>query len=319
LSRRHHLGTDAVQYVWDRDIPPALTVDSGDEITFDVRGGADGYFNRNSTAADVARRPPQKGHALTGPVFIRGAQPGDVLEIELLAMKTWDWGHTLITKDKGLLPEDFADPFLKIWDLSDGIKAEFKSNIEIPIEPFLGVVGVCPGAPGPHPTMPPRRVGGNLDVKQLTVGSILWLPIEVEGALLTVGDSHAAQGDGEVCVTAIETGATATVRATVRKDLRIEGPEFRTSGPLTPLTNTAPWHVTTGVAPDLMAATKEAVRAMLRFLQHSYGLSAEEAYVLCSVAVDLKISEVVDAPNWVVSACLPLSIFTAQPSNAYVK
>jgi acetamidase/formamidase len=284
-------------------------VDSGDEVTFDARGGSDNYYRRDSTVEDVRRRPPSRGHALTGPVFVRGAVPGAVLEIELLSMRTWDWGHTFVTKGLGLLSDEFGEPFLKIWDLSNGLTAQFKPGIEIPIEPFLGVVGLALAEAGAHSTMPPRRVGGNLDVKHLTVGSTLWLPIEVEGALLSVGDSHAAQGDGEVCVTAIETGSSATLRMRVRDDLRIGAPEYRTRGPITPRTNTGAWYATTGIAPDLMVATKEAVRAMLRFLQREHGLSPQEAYVLASVAVDLKISEVVDAPNWLVSACLPLSIF----------
>jgi acetamidase/formamidase len=306
---RHHLGTAAVQYAFDRATAPALTIDSGDEVTFDARGGGDGYFTKHSSAEDVARRPPIKGHALTGPVFVRDARPGDALEIELLDIRLWDWGYTFITKGMGLLHDELPGPYLKIWDLSSGATARFLDGIEIPIEPFLGVVGLAPGDPGPHPTMPPRRVGGNLDLKHLTVGSKLWLPVEVEGGLLTVGDSHAAQGDGEVCVTAIETGSTATLRVTVRPGLELTAPEFRTAGPLTQRTNTAAWHATTGVGPDLMEATRDAVRAMVRYLRRTQGLSAEEAYVLTSVAADLKINEVVDRPNWIVSACLPLSIF----------
>jgi acetamidase/formamidase len=309
VAGRHHIDSDSVHYGWDRTLAPALTVDAGDEVTFEARGGSDNYYRRDSTTEDVRRRPPSRGHALTGPVFIRGATPGAVLEIELVSMKTWDWGHTFVTKGLGLLPEDFDEPFLKIWDLSSGVSAQFKPGIEIPIEPFLGVVGLAPADSGSHSTMPPRRVGGNLDIKHLTVGSTLWLPIEVDGALLSVGDSHAAQGDGEVCVTAIETGSTATLRLRVRHDLSLATPEYRTAGPITPRTNVGAWHATTGIAPDLMTATKEAVRAMLRYLQREHALTAHEAYVLASVVVDLKISEVVDAPNWLVSACLPLSIF----------
>ena len=148
-----------------------------------------------------------------------------------------------------------------------------------------------------------------MDIKQLTAGSTVWLPIEVEGGLFSVGDGHAAQGDGEVCVTAIECGLTSVLRFSLRTDLHLETPELRTSGPLTPRTNTAGWHATTGIAPDLMEAARAATRAMIAYLGREHGLSREDAYILCSVAVDLKISEVVDAPNWIVSAFLPLSIF----------
>lgn len=307
-ARTHHLDSSVVHYDWDNSRPPRLEIESGDTVTFEVRGGADNFFNKQSTHQDILRRV-FKGHPLTGPVAIKGARPGDVLQIEILELQPWDWGYTSIAPGRGLLADDFGEPYLKIWDLSNGQTAQLKPGIEVPLEPFHGVMGVALAEPGAHVTMPPRRVGGNLDVKQLTVGTTLWLPIEVEGALFSVGDAHAAQGDGEVCITAIETGMTSTLRFSLRRDFSLETPEFQTAGPLTPKTNTGPWYATTGVAPDLMDATKQAIRNMIAHLVRTRDLSREEAYVLCSVAVDLKISEVVDAPNWVVSAFLPLSIF----------
>jgi acetamidase/formamidase len=302
------LDCDVIHEVWDNSIPPRLEIESGDTVTFAIRGGGNNHFTPQSTHADVLTRRI-RGHPLTGPVAVKGARAGDVLQIEILELKPWDWGYTMIMAGKGLLHEDFSGPYLKIWDLSNGQTAQLKPGIEVPLEPFHGVMGVAPAAPGEHVTMPPRRVGGNLDVKQLTVGTTLWLPVEVDGALFSVGDAHAAQGDGEVCVTAIETGMTSTFRFTLRRDFTVQAPEFQTAGPLTPKTNTAGWYATTGVAPDLMEATKSATRAMIKYLGRTHDLTPEEAYVLSSVAVDLKISEVVDAPNWVVSAFLPLSIF----------
>jgi acetamidase/formamidase len=307
-SSSHYLDADVVHYTWDNALEPRLEIASGDSVTIQSRGGADNFYTRQSTSADVLRRS-FKGHALSGPIAIKGARPGDVLQVEVLELKPWDWGYTQVGPGRGLLPEDFPEPFLKIWDLSNGETAELRPGIEVPLEPFLGVMGLALAEPGAHPTAPPRRVGGNLDVKQLVVGSTLWLPIEVESGLFSTGDGHAAQGDGEVCITAIETGMTSTLRFTLRRDFTLDAPEFRTPGPLTPKTNTAGWHATTGIAPDLMEATKMATRAMIGYLGRSYDLRPEEAYVLSSVAVDLKISEVVDAPNWVVSAFLPLSIF----------
>lgn len=305
----HHVGSEIAHYAWDRDLTPALKVESGDTVTFEIRGGSDNYLTRHSTRDDIARRPPFHGHALAGPVWINGARAGDVLEIEILKIETWDWGYTYIAPGMGLLQEDFPDEYLKIWDLSNGITAQLRPGIDVPIEPFLGVVGLAPGDVGPHSTMPPRRTGGNLDLKHLASGSTVWLPVEADGAMLSVGDAHAAQGDGEVCVTAIETGATATLRITLRRDVVISAPEFKTAGRLTPAANVGPWYGTCGIGPDLMSATKDAVRAMLRYLERRHDLTTQEAYVLASVAVDLKITEVVDAPNWVVSACLPLGIF----------
>lgn len=308
LATHHQLGSETVHYAWDKDLPPLLEIASGDTVTFEVRIGSDGFYTPQSTAQDVLRSV-FKGHVMTGPVAVQGARPGDVLQIEILELKTAAWGWTVIAPGRGLLPEDFSEPYLKIWDLSNGETAQFKPGIEVPIEPFHGVMGVAWDEPGQHTTMPPRRWGGNLDVKQLGAGSTLWLPIAVPGALFSLGDAHAAQGDGEVCITAIETGMTSTLRFSLRRDFVLEAPELRTAGPLTPKTNTADWHATTGIAPDLMEGTKAAVRAMIGYLGREHGLSREEAYVLASVAVDLKISEVVDTPNWVVSAFLPLSIF----------
>jgi acetamidase/formamidase len=158
----HRLDSSTVHYVWDNSLPPRLEIESGDTVVFDIRGGGDNFFNRQSTHRDVLRRVV-KGHALTGPVRVRGARPGDALEIEVLDLQPWDWGYTMIAPGRGLLPEDFPDPYLKIWDLSNGRTAELRPGVEVPLDPFLGVMGVAPAAPGEHVTMPPRRVGGNLD------------------------------------------------------------------------------------------------------------------------------------------------------------
>lgn len=304
----HHLDRDVVHYCWDNSIPPRLEIDSGDTVVFRCRDAGDGWYHWDSTPADVMARV-SKGHPLTGPVLVRGARPGDVLQVEILELVPGELGFTQFRPDRGLLPEDFPEPFLKIWDLRNGEYGEFRPGIRVPLEPFLGVMGVALDEPGEHVTAPPRKNGGNFDVKQLTAGSTLYLPVWVDGALFSCGDGHAAQGDGEVCITAIETSMTATLRFTRRRDFSLEEPEFRTGGPLSPKTNTGPYYATMGIAPDLMQATKKAVRSAIRYLVREHGLTREEAYALASVAVDLKVSEVVDAPNWVVSAFVPLSIF----------
>jgi acetamidase/formamidase len=304
----HHLDCDVVHYCWDNSIPPRLEIESGDTIVFQCRDAGDGWYTWSSTTADVMGRV-SKGHPLTGPVLVKGARPGDVLQVEILELSPGELGFTQFRPGRGLLPEDFPEPFLKLWDLRDGDSAEFKPGIRVPLEPFLGVMGVALDEPGQHVTAPPRKNGGNMDVKQLTAGSTLYLPIWVDGALFSTGDGHAAQGDGEVCITAIETRMRATLRFTLRRDFALEEPEFQTGGPLSARTNLGPHYATTGIAPDLMGATKKAVRAMIGYLVRAHGQTREEAYALSRVAVDLKISEVVDAPNWVVSAFVPLSIF----------
>lgn len=311
----HRLDAAHVHHTWDNAIPPRLTIDDGDTVVFSTREASDGRMTPSTTLADLRRglRPPAPGHPLTGPVFIRGAMPGDTLQIEILDLQPGSWGFTSFRPGSGLLAEDFAESYLHIWDLSVD-PAPFKPGIAVPLEPFLGVMGVAPAEAGAHSTIPPGRHGGNVDTKQLTAGTTLYLPVLVEGALFSCGDGHAAQGDGEVCITAIECDMTTTLRFTLQKGRRLDEFQFRT-GPLLGRTNSAGWYATTGHGPDLMEAARQATRHMIAHLVEEYGLTREDAYILCSVALDLKLSEVVDAPNWVVSAFLPLSLFASERSD----
>jgi len=303
---RHLLAPKPPHYVWDNSLPPHLTITSDETVTFETRDAADGHFRLESTSADVATYEFH-GHPLTGPVYVEGARPGDVLQVDVLEVQPATFGWTAVLPGFGLLPEDFAQPYLRTWDLRDGVTARLGERFRIPLAPFCGVMGVAVAEPGEHPTIPPRRTGGNVDIKQLVAGSALYLPIEVDGALFSVGDAHAAQGDGEVCVSAIEMCSTTTLRFRIRRDLAIQEPQFMTPGSPTRGSSGAAY-ATTAHSSDLMQATKQAIRYMLDHLVRSYSLSREDAYCLCSVAVDLKISEVVDAPNWIVSAFLPLEI-----------
>ncbi len=296
--------------VWDNSLDPVRSVESGAVVEFECRDAANGQFDSDSTVADL-QSMSFSGHPLTGPVHIDGATPGDVLEIELLDFEHKGFGVTYFypeDSEKGLLPEEFDEPGLHIWDLEDGV-GKFVNGIEVPLAPFPGIAGVAPAENGEHSSTPPRRVGGNLDVKHLTAGSTLYLPVEVAGALLSVGDCHAAQGDGEVCITAIEAPMFVTARLSVRSDMDIDQPQFETPGPFTPSGADEPMYGTTGIASDLQVAGKRAVTQMIDHLASNRGLTRTEAYLLCSVAVDLKINQVVNAPNWTVSAYLPESLF----------
>jgi acetamidase/formamidase len=301
------LESTAPHYVWDNAIPPQLTIQSGDTVAFQTRDAADGHFRLDSTAADVATLV-FRGHPLTGPVRIEGAQPGDTLQIDILEVQPGSFGWTAILPGMGLLSEDFTTPHIRTWDLSDGQYARFGDLAKIPIEPFCGVMGLALAEAGELPTMPPRRTGGNFDIRQLVAGSTLYLPVDVDGALFSVGDAHAAQGDGEVCVSAVEMSSTVSLRFEVHHDRPINEPQFKTPGSRF-RGSTGPAYVTTAHGPDLYASSQQAVRYMLDYLEREYRISREDAYCLSSVAVDLKISEIVDAPNWIVSAFLPLDIF----------
>jgi acetamidase/formamidase len=305
------LDAKVVHYEWNNAIPPRLEIEPGDTLVLDTRDAADGYYTPTSTSRDTAARGPFRGHPLTGPVAVRGARPGDVLVVDVLDVRpaaAFGWTH--IRPGRGLLPEaDFSEPFLQIWDVEDGefarMRARSGARIAVPQAPFPGVIGTALDEPGPHSTMPPRKNGGNMDVKQLTAGSTVYLPIWVEGALLSVGDAHAAQGDGEVCVSAVEMSARVTVRVGLRTGRPLREPQLRTPGQPARGAEFA----TTAHGPDLFAASQQAVRYLIDHLAAERGLTREEAYVVASVAADLRISEIVDAPNWIVSAFLPEAIF----------
>ena len=309
----HHL-SDAdrnIHSAWDRSLDPVLTVESGEVVRFECRDAVDGQIDVETTAADVMDVSFDPVHPLTGPVAVEGAEPGDTLAVKLLDLQHKGWGFTNFFPGEmglGLLPDEFDEPGIHVWDLQ-GDTGRFVNGIEVPLDPFPGVIGVAPDEAGPLDTLPPRSAGGNMDVKHMTAGSTVYLPVEVAGALFSTGDCHAAQGDGEVCVTGIEAPMFVTARFELLKDVSVDQPELATRGPFTPTGADEPMYATTGISDDLMEATKNATRHMIDHLHDHRGLTRGEAYVLCSAAVDLKISEVVDAPNWTVTAYLPESIF----------
>ena len=305
----HTVPLDRVHHSWDARHPPACTIDSGDAIVVHTRDVSDNQITRTSTAASLAQRDRRRSYPLAGPVYVRGAAPGDTLAVEILDLRPDGWGWTAFFPGRGLLPDDFAEPYLRVFDLTGGDVARLRDDIAIPIEPFFGTMGVCPAGAREQAIMPPGAFGGNMDVRQLTAGTTLYLPVQTDGALFSCGDAHAAQGDGEVCITGIEAPMRGTLRLTVQKGRRLPAPQFAVPGPLVPRLNGGGWYGTTGVGPDLYRASQDAVRAMIAHLWAAHRLPAEDAYVLCSLCVDLKISEIVDAGQYVVSALLPLGVF----------
>jgi formamidase len=345
---------------WHPDIEPILEVDEGEDVALETRDACDGYLTPRSSAADLAGLPAGAIHPLTGPVLVKGARPGDLLEVEFREIVAQPWGFSGIVPGLGFLRDVLSTPFLVHWTLADGWATSRElPGIRLPGAPFMGVSGVAPSraqleawtrreadlaARGglvfpPDPagavpasgavateglrTLPPRETGGNFDVKQLTRGARLYLPVAVNGALFSTGDGHFAQGDGEVCVTAVEVGATCVVRFRVhRGEARRRGirwPRFahddyfadpRWATPRRFLATMGMPVDAAGVnhGEDLNLACRNALLAMLDLLQER-GLTREQAYVLASVAVDLRISNVVDVPNVVVSALLPEDVF----------
>jgi len=281
--------------LWSKSHPHVLEVDPGDRVTFQVREVTSSQLNKKSTAADAAKLDASKFYPLAGPVRVRGAEVGDALSIDILRVETADWGWSAVVPGLGAL-EEFTEPFLWIWRLGKSDWVNFKNGLRVKRRPFCGVMGVAPAVEGYSEAMPPGNHGGNLDTRHLTAGSQLLLPVWVDGGLFSVGDIHAAQGDGEVCVTAIECPGQVTLRFNIIKNAKLEAPQYFTA----PERAVERHYVTTGISPDLMDACRLAIRRMILTLTKHAGLSREEAYIFCSVAGDLRVHEIVDKPNWVV-------------------
>jgi formamidase len=342
---------------WHPDIPPVIAVAPGEEVVLQTRDASDGGVTR-----EAGRGPGGRGriHPLTGPVYVDGAEPGDLIEIEYMAIEPEPWGWTSCGAGTGFLPDLLTERHTFIWDIANGWATSAGiPGVRIPSQCFMGTAGVAPSrnqlvewakreadlvarggtaslpdptdaVPSTQPiageglrTMPPRENCGNIDAKQLTKGSKLFLPVNVPGALYSAGDAHFAQGDGEVCLTAIEMGATVTVRFQLHKGeaarKNIRWPRFAHPDYFVPPEWAAPRNfiATTGMPVredgtqedgDLNLAARNALLNMVDLLRER-GWTAAQAYAICSVAVDLRISNVVDMPNVTVSALLPEGIF----------
>jgi acetamidase/formamidase len=309
MARTHHLPDEQVHFTWDTGNEPRVVVDSGDTVVVWTRDVSDNQIGPDSDVSVIAGLDWERVYPLLGPIAVHGAEPVDTLAIEVLDIRTQGWGWTAILPGLGLLPEDFPDAYLRVFDLSHGDVAYLRDDIAIPLEPFFGTMGVCPAGASAQPVMPPGIFGGNMDTRQLVRGSTLYLPVQVDRALFSCGDAHACQGDGEVCVTGLEAPMFAALRLTLEKGRSIPAPQYRTPGALTPHVDSAPFYGTTGVGGDLYVAAQDAIRAMVDHIATTYSLGREDAYLLCSLAVDLKISEIVDAGQYIVSALLPEAIF----------
>jgi acetamidase/formamidase len=314
MGRTHYFPTDEVHFTWDAGNAPVISIADGDTVVFETRDVSDNQIGPDSDTSVVAGLDWDRVYPLAGPVYVEGAQPGDTLAVDILDIHTKGWGWTAILPGLGLLPEEFPDPYLRVFDLTLGDVVYFREDIAIPLTPFMGTMGVCPADASAQAVMPPGTFGGNMDTRQLVAGTTLYLPVQVEGALFSTGDAHGCQGDGEICVTGLEAPMYAAMRFRVEKGRSIPCAQYRTQpGSLTKYVDHGAWYGTTGLGGDLYVAAQDATRAMIDHLTDGYGLSREDAYLLCSLVVDLKISEIVDAGVYIVSALLPESIFTQGP------
>ncbi len=346
---------------WHPDIPPVLEAAPGEEVVLQTRNAIDGGVTPSSKAGDLGAIDLGLVHPLTGPVYVQGAEPGDLLEVNILRIEPGSWGFTVIIPGFGFLRDYFLEPYIVHWNMKDGFaESPQLPGVRISEASFMGTIGVAPSREmrreielredellrrggavvGPNPagavpaaepiaseglrTIPPREHGGNMDIKQLTAGTRLLLPVFTEGALFSAGDGHYAQGDSECCGTAIEMDCTFHASFQVRKGeaarRNLQFPIFERDDYFTSPEMAAPrrFLASTGMciadgvneSENATLAAKNALLTMIQLLQER-GWSREQAYCICSVAVDLKISEVVDVPNFVVSAFLPLDIFVS--------
>ena len=298
------IGTESVHHAWDNTLPPVIEIEPGQRVELDLLNSSGGQLGPDSTVADVAALDFTRVNPVTGPIAVRGALPGDAVTVRVLELDVDSWGWTACIPGFGLLADEFPDAHLAVSTIADGVIA-LPFGPALPAVPMIGTLGLALPEPGAHSLVPPSRHGGNLDIRHLTAGATITLPVGVAGALLSAGDAHAAMGDGEVCGTGIETSARTVLEIGL---LPGAAPSF-------PVLQTAPAAnrdggalATTGVGPDLMTAAKDATKSMIDEIVRRTGLAPIEAYLLASTAADLKISELVDQPNWVVSMHLPLSL-----------
>lgn len=306
----HHIDPERQHHSWDNALEPTLTVASGDVVHYELLMAGHGQVHEGATFAQTAFDFDTL-YNLLGPLYVDGARPGDTLRVDILDLAPGDWGWCAILPELGTLPDEFPDPYLRTFDLRGGTHAQLGPGVRIPFAPFLGTMGTHPDDPATASAFPPHKGGGNVDTRHLTIGTTLWLPVWCEGALFSCGDPHAMQGDGEVCVAALECDMRAALRFGVEQR-SIPAPYFRTAGALTPAVDAGGHHGAMGIAPDLMEGTRTAVSAMVEWVVAEHGLTREDAYILCSLAGDLKIFEVVDAGMWNVGLTLPLSVFIGQ-------
>jgi len=291
-----------LHYKWSKNNKPIARVNQGETVHLKMPDCFANQLTENSDISDFSKLDHTLLDGASGPIWIEGAEPGDTLEIDIDEVKPGPWGCSMSEGHFGLLRDRFPDNFT-IWQLRDGYavsRSALLKGIRVPVDTFLGIMGVAPGE-GEFGMIPPQAFGGNMDNRLLTSGARLFLPIQVEGALFSAGDPHAAQGDGESGGTGIEINATATLRFRVLKDLHIRYPRAAVN------ILSKPYLLTMGISEDLYTASQLAMEGMIDELGR-HGISGSEGYTLCSLAGDLRISGIVDDPTRVVSMVVPMDI-----------
>lgn len=315
-----HIGRNHSHLRWSKNISPVQTISSGETLTFDAIDSSNGQITKDSDTSALSAFDISIANPVFGPVFIQDAEPGDALKVEVLDLQTADWGWSAVIPNFGLLADDFPQPSLRIWHLDRTTQtATLNDRVSIPLRPFLGCMGLAPAtSDNDLSVIPPNEAGGNIDCCDLTIDSIVYLPVQTAGALFSCGDGHAVQGHGEVCGTAIETPIKATLRFEVCKNQPwVKTPHYEIP-PADSVAQTALYHpvlsssgryAATGLGSDLTEASKQAIRQIIEWLVATKGLSRVDAYMLASVVGNLQIVEAVNMPKYLVSMAIPLGIF----------
>jgi acetamidase/formamidase len=300
--KRHTLSPNPTHSVWNRALPPRLRIDPGDTVHMECLDSSGAQVHPEMNLAQYLSIDRTRIHALTGPIFVNGAEPGDVLQIDVLEIAHKGWGWTSIVQGLGFLKQRFSTPCLFIWELGGDVTTSLAPAV-VPVRPFCGVMGVARAEDGEFRTRPPGNFGGNMDVRELCAGATLYLPVFNPGALFSAGDAHAAQGDGEVCINGIECPVDVTLRFHLHKQRSLPGPLIESS-PQRKQDNETGWIVIESDK-DPTVAARSATSRMIDLLVDRWGFTDVHAYLLCSVALHLKFSQVVNEPMFTVSATIP--------------
>lgn len=305
----HYIDKSITYNSWDNSISPRIEIHSGDEILIEMEDSSDGQVHSKLKLDDFRNIDFDRIHALTGPVSVKDAEVGDTLKIEILEYTHKGWAWQSINPEKCFLPEDFDDFYLHHWKL-DATSTKSMPGVTLALDPFCGILGVQRAEKGSFRTRPPGHYGGNMDVKHLTAGSILYLPVLVKGGQVCAGDAHAAQGDGEVSINGLEAPMDVKLRISIDKKISVKEPYIITAPNLFPTAYTgSSYHAFVSSGPDLKTNAQGAVRRAIDYLMKRLNLSSQEAFLICSAALDLKLSQVVNVPNYTITGYLPEAIF----------
>src|SRR5467141_1859878 len=291
---------------WNRSLPPRLSIASGDTVHIECVDSSGGQVHPAMSVAEFLSIDRGRIHALTGPIFAEGADPGDVLQIDVLEVAHKGWGWSSVSSGLGFLKERFAEPYLFHWQLNGEVSRSLAPAV-VPLRPFCGVMGVAQAEEGEFRTRPPGLFGGNMDVRELCRGATLYLPVLNPGALFSAGDAHAAQGDGEVCINGIECPADVSLHFHLHQQQPLAGPLVESAAASKQDLESHAWIVVES-ATDITTAARGASSRMIDLLVERWGFSEVHAYLLCSVAMHLRLSQVVNEPMFTVTAALPKSV-----------